>query len=153
MSSSVCLIRMERAGRHSIARQPPPISAHADVRSEKYSCAARLHLNASKKELAKKIEAATAEVDEANEVYEAAKEKAKAILEEAKSKANEILSAAKKKVREAEQKRYEAVSAFNKKFGPYTTTLTGDKAANEYNRTLKRINDSILNFWDSFWKF
>lgn len=110
-------------------------------------------LNASKKELAKAIEIATSEVEEANSVYEAAKEKATSILDEAKKKANDILDAAKVKVREAEQKKYEAVAAFNRKFGPYSVTLTGEKAANEYNKTLKRINDSISNFWNSFWKF
>lgn len=105
-------------------------------------------LNTTKKELAKAIESAQTEVDEANSIYEAAREKATSILNEAKSKANEILDAAKVKVREAEQKKYEAIAAFNRKFGPYTTSLTGDQAAKEYNKTLQRIS----NFWTDFWK-
>ncbi|WP_300924651.1 hypothetical protein [uncultured Clostridium sp.] len=108
-------------------------------------------LNASKKELAKAIESAQAEVNEANNVYEAAKEKATSIINEAKKKAGEILSTAKVKVREAEQKKYEAISAFNRKFGPYTTTLTGTQAADEYNKTMKRIAENISNFWSDFW--
>lgn len=102
--------------------------------------------NVSKKEMAKSIETAQSKVDEANSLYEAAKTKAQSILDDAKKHAKEILDAAKLKVREAETAKYEAISAFNKKFGPYTTTLTGEKAANE----LKRAFDKISDFW-SFW--
>lgn len=110
-------------------------------------------IQANKKELAKSIEEATKEVEEATSIYNAAKEKAKGILNEANKKANAILEAASDKVKEAEHKRYEAISAFNKKFGPYTTTLTGTKAADEYNKTIKAMNESISNFWNKFWKF
>lgn len=110
-------------------------------------------IQASKKELAKAIEEAKAEVDEATAVYDAAKEKAKEILNDANKKINSLLEAAKDKVKTAEQKKYEAIAAFNKKFGPYTTKLTGTEAANEYNKTIKIINDSIHDFWNRFWKF
>ena len=109
-------------------------------------------LQASKKELAKHIEEATKEVDEATAIYDAAKEKATSILNEANKKANDILSAASVKVKEAEQKRYEAIAAFNKKFGPYTTTLTGAQAANAYKKSLKSINETFANIWNNFWK-
>lgn len=104
---------------------------------------------ASKKELAKKIEEAEQEVTEANNLYETAKEKAKAILDEAKAKANTILDTAKEKVKEAQEKKYNAVAEFNKQFGPYTTTLTSAQAAQVYNDTIRKIND----FWNSFWRF
>lgn len=109
-------------------------------------------LNASKKELAKAIESAQKDVDEANNIYEAAKEKATDIINEASKKANELLDTAKSKVREAQQKKYEAVSAFNKKFGPYTVTLTGDQAAEEYSNALKSINNVWKEFFKDFWR-
>lgn len=110
-------------------------------------------LQASKKELARAIEDADKQVDEANAIYDAAKEKATNILNEANKKANEILAAASEKVKAAEQTRYDAISAFSKKFGPYTTTLTGEKAANAYRKSLKQINDTFNNFWKNFWNF
>ena len=107
----------------------------------------------SKKEMASKIEEATAKVDEANSIYEAAKEKATSILNKAKEEASNILEVAKNKVREAEKSRYEAVSAFNKKFGPYNVTLTGEKAANEYNKAVKRFNNIFSEFLSDFLRF
>ena len=104
----------------------------------------------SKKELAKKIEEAEQEVTEANNLYDTAKEKAKAIMDEARKKANVILDTAREKVKEAQEKKYNAVAEFNKQFGPYTTTLTSAQAAQIYNNTLRKIND----FWDNlFWRF
>lgn len=102
-------------------------------------------LNASKKELAKVIEAAQAELDEAKSIHEAAKQKADEIMAEAKQKAAEVINAASVKVREASQKKYEAVKAFTNKFGPYTISLTGDKAAKEFNEVIKGINDMFYD--------
>lgn len=107
----------------------------------------------SKKELATKIEEASAKVEEANNVYDAAKEKATAILNKAKEEAAGILDVAKNKVREAEKARYEALSAFNKKFGPYTTTLTGEKAAKEYSKAVRRFNDVFSDFLADIFRF
>ena len=108
--------------------------------------------NKTKKELSKVIESAETEVDEANSLYEVAKEKAQQIIKDANIKACDILNAAKEKVKEAEHKRYEAISNFNKKFGPYSTTLTGDKAANEYKKMLRGFDNIFTDLWSSFWR-
>lgn len=105
----------------------------------------------SKKELSKVIEEATKEKAEAEKLYEVAQAKAQKIKEDAKIEANKILSAAADKVKEAEQKRVDAVVAYNKKFGAYTTVLTGEKAADEYNKTLQRLNGIIKDFWNTLW--
>ncbi len=102
-----------------------------------------------KKELAKAIEDAEQEVTEANNVYDAAKEKAREIYAEAKKKADELLDVASAKVKDAEEKKYKAVAEFNRNFGPYTTTITGAKAAELYNNTIKSLN----NFWRNFYRF
>ena len=109
--------------------------------------------NKTKKELSRVIENAQAEVDEANSLYDVAKEKAQQILKEANIKASDILNAAKEKVKVAEEKKYKAVADFNKKFGPYSTTLTGDRAANEYKKILKGFDNVFSDLWSSFWRF
>ena len=109
-------------------------------------------LNASKKEMSKTIEEANKKLEEANSVYEVAKQKATEIINEAKQKANEILGAAREKVRLAQEEKYKAVSAFNDKFGPYTISLTGEKAAEEFNRAIKECNNLFGNFWTNLWR-
>lgn len=115
--------------------------------------------NASKKELAKTIEAIDKKIAEANSVREVARQKATEIINEAKQKANELLSAANTKVKEAQQEKYKAISAFNEKYGPYTISLTGDKAAEEYKKVIKEFSNNFLefnnligNFWLDNWR-
>lgn len=107
----------------------------------------------TKKDLAAKVEQASAKVDEANNIYDAAKEKASDIINKAKEEAASILDAARAKVREAEKARYEALATFNEKFGPYTTTLTGEKAAAEYSKSIRRFNDVFTDFLADMFRF
>lgn len=109
--------------------------------------------NASKKELAKVIEAADKKIEEAQSMLDVATTKAREIINEAKQKANEILNAAKSKKAAAQQEKYDAIAAFNKKYGPYTISLTGDKAAEAYNRDIQDLSKVLQNFWSSFWDF
>lgn len=137
-------IKAEKAFKAEQKRQQEEIDRIVAERKAKEEA-----LNVSKKELSKAIEDATKKADEANSLYEAVKEKAQSILNEAKKQANDLLESARAKVREAEKEKYEAIAAFNKKFGTYTTTLTGEKAAKEYNNVVRRFSD----FWNSFWNF
>lgn len=110
-------------------------------------------LNKSKKEMAKAIEDATKEKEEALKLYEVARQKAAAILEESNKEVQEILDAANVKVRAAEQKRLDAVIAFNKKFGTYTTTLTGTQAAEEYAKTMKIVDNTFSDILKRLFRF
>ena len=56
----------------------------------------------------------------------------------------EKLSPAKKLVKEAEKRKYDALVAFNNKYGVYTTTYTGKKAYDEFKRTCAWM-DEIFN--------
>ena len=115
--------------------------------------AADEQLAKSKKELSKAIETAESELSEANKLYEVAETKAADILSNARKEANQILDAARVKVKSAQQKKYDALMAFNKKFGTYTTTITGEKAIDMYNKAMKEINSNLLSVFDNFFRF
>lgn len=104
-------------------------------------------LSKTKKELAKAIEEADKAIDEANKLYDVAQDEAAKILEESNKQVTDILEAARGKVAEAHKQKLEAVRAFNEKFGAYTTTVTGQKAVDEFRRSVQRL-DSV---WRSFW--
>lgn len=102
-----------------------------------------------KKELASKVELADKQLSEANKLYEIAKTKATEILEKANKEVKEILTASKEQVKKAEEDKFNAVMEFNKEFGVYTTTVTGEKAAEELEKSLKRFDEifSPFNFF------
>ena len=58
----------------------------------------------------------------------------------------EVLDLAATKVKEATKKKTQAIVAFNKEFGPYVTSITGVKAADEFNRTINAINELFNKF-------
>lgn len=109
------------------------------------------NISKEKKELSKAIEVADNKLTEANKLYEAAQHKAAEILEKSNKEVKEILDAAKKEVKAAEQAKLDAVLAFNKKYGPYTTTLTGTQAAEEFNRNIKRFDNMFESLIRHLW--
>lgn len=102
----------------------------------------------SKKAAAKAIEDAQTKLDEANALYDAAKEKAAKMLEESNKEITKLLNDAESVVKKAEDEKLNAVLEFNKKYGTYKTTLTGEKAAEAYKRSLDRFNRTLSNFLD-----
>lgn len=138
------LVKAEEADKKQKAEEQAKLEKSVAEKQQKEK-----ELQATKKQMAKAVEDATKEVNEANDLYDVAQSRAKEIMSEASKKANDLIDEAAKKVRLAEEKRYKAVAEFNKQFGTYTTTVTGDMAAKMYNKALKRIED----FWESFWKF
>ena len=104
-----------------------------------------------KKELSKAIEQAEEKVKIANNLYETAKTKAAKILEDSNKQVKDILEKAEKDVKEAEEAKFEAIMNFNKEFGKYTVTLTGEKAIEELNKSLKRFDSIARNFLNTFW--
>ena len=107
-----------------------------------------LAVSKEKKELASAVEEAENKLEKAYQEYEIAKEEAKKILEESNQKVLDIINPAKENVKVAQKERYNAISEFNKKFGLYTTTYSGDKAFNELKRMSTWI-DSL--FYDHLW--
>ena len=99
-----------------------------------------------KKASAEAIKAAELELDKAQEKFRAARKEAQEIIEKANDEANVILREASKEVSAAQEKRYEVVKAFNEKYGPYTTSYTGEKAYNEWKKAVEQFN----NFFNYF---
>lgn len=97
--------------------------------------------SANKKAAAKLIEQKDAELNKAYNDLEVARREADKVMQEARKKSQEILSKAKRDVDNAYKAKYDAISKFNKEFGVYTVTLTGDKALNE----MKRFEDHFNN--------
>ena len=103
-------------------------------------------LSKKKKEMATAIQDAEDEVSAALTAYDKAKEEANKLIAEAKEKAKTVLKEAETKYDEAINKRYEAIKDFNNEFGAYTTTYTGKRAREEYDRAMRKIN----RWFDSF---
>ena len=104
----------------------------------------------NKKELSKEIELADNKLSEANRLYDIAKEKASKIISDANKQAKEILDIAKDEVRKASEEKFSAIAKWNNKFGTYTTTVTGEKAAEELRRTFNQFDDYFSKFF-KFW--
>lgn len=89
-----------------------------------------------KKELAKLVEKAEKEVDIQLKNYELAKEKVRDILDKSNKEADLVLTAAEKDLKDAYNKKTEAIKEFNNRFGVYTTTVTDLDVLEELNRFL-----------------
>lgn len=103
----------------------------------------------SKKEAAKRVELADKNYKAALDSYDNAKLKIQEVVKEAKTKIDEILDEPIKDVKIAKEQRLAALLDFNKRYGPYTTTYSGEDASKEYERLLK-VNgwiDTVLDNW------
>lgn len=98
-----------------------------------------------KKAMADAIERADIAIEDAYNDLAEAKEKARKIMEESNKEIEEILSAAKKAVTDAENSKIKAISEFNKEFGVYKVSYTGDKAK----EAIERGKRSREIFWNS----
>lgn len=109
-------------------------------------------LSSQKKEAANKVEHSIEELSKAYDLYAEAEVKAKEIYKKAYDDAKEVLKAAKIKVREAQSNKFNALSDFNKKFGPYKTTYTGEAANNFLNKFEKEFfsKDFLGSLFDIF---
>lgn len=116
-------------------------------KKEKEEAARVANISKRKKELSKAIEDADAKVAEANKLYSVAKDQAAEILEKSNKQVREILDQAEANVKEAQKEKLNAILAFNKEFGSYKVTYTGEKAAEEFNRSFDRFNSTLMNFF------
>lgn len=96
-------------------------------------------VSAKKKELSTEIRKQEDAINEAYKELEEARKKANEILAEARKRANAVVKTASDKLDEETQKRRDLITSWNKEFGPYTVTYTGERAEEEYRRTLHRI--------------
>lgn len=106
----------------------------------------------TKKQLAAEVEAADVAVKEAYANYESAKVKVEELSKKYLDEINAILDPAKKSVKDAEQRRYDAIKNFNNSFGAYQVTYNGARAAEEFVKALSDMDaksSAILR--DLFW--
>ena len=99
-------------------------------------------LKVTKANLAKKIEVANTALEEAYKAMEEAKKKDKELYEKYKEESKNIIEPCREEISKCLNDRAEAIKEFNRKFGSYKTTYTGDKALEEFDR--------ILNIFNSF---
>lgn len=100
----------------------------------------------TKAKLAKAVDDADKAVDDAYKGFSEAKDKVAELQKEYDNKVDEILNPAKDKVLSALNARREAIVNFNKKYGPYTTVYTGDKATNELSKLISNFNKMFSLF-------
>ena len=108
-------------------------------------------LSKKKKEMADAIQAAEESVSTALTEYDAAKGRAREIVANAEKEANAVLKEARDKYVEATGARWRAIKSFNDEFGTYTTTYTGRRALEEWNRALKATDEIIDSFFKRIW--
>lgn len=122
-----------------------------------------------KKAAAKEIEDADKAIDAAYEALEAAKVAARDVRDkynediikareeldnklaslrnESIEEQHKILDPAYDAYNDAQQARMNAIERFNEKFGTYKQVYTGSRAAKEYNRISRQIDNMFRNFW------
>ena len=101
----------------------------------------------TKAKLAKAVEDADKDLDEAYAGLEAAKQQVAELQKEYDEKVDAIMNPARDLIKECTKARAEAIKKFNDKFGVYTTTYSGNKALNEF----AKIDDMINQFWKRFY--
>ena len=111
-----------------------------------------------KKELSKAVEEATQKVTEAYNAYDLAREDCEKLREEYESKITKlkadykeeyeaILSPVKEAIKKAEKEKYEAIAAYNKKYGTYSVIYSGEKAFDEFKRFSTLADRLFKDFW------
>ena len=98
----------------------------------------------TKAKLAKAVEDADKDLDEAYAGLEEAKKQVAELQKEYDEKVDAIMNPAYDLIKECTKARANAIKQFNDNFGVYTTTYTGNKALNEFAKTASMI--------DQFWK-
>ena len=101
----------------------------------------------TKAKLAKAIENADKELDDAYAALTAAEKQVEELQNEYDQRVADIMDPARERIRECIKKRAEAIKEFNEKYGVYTTTYTGNKALNELMRADKIIDDLFKRFY------
>ena len=94
----------------------------------------------SKKQLATEVELADQKVSEAKANMELARQKAQELSKKYLEEIDAILEPAKKELTNAQKARYDAIQRFNDAYGPYSTTYTGARAADEFARAVADIS-------------
>lgn len=101
-----------------------------------------------KAKFAKAVEDADESLSAAYEDLESAKNKVAELQKEYDEKVDAIMKPATDAVKKCTQARFDAIEEFNKRYGTYTTTYTGNKALNELCKTLDFIDTIFDNkFW------
>ena len=103
----------------------------------------KLIVSKEKKELSKAVEEAEKAVADAFAQYELVEAKVTELMNDCKKQIDELRKPAKLAIQKAEQQKYEAIAAYNKKYGTYSVVYTGDKAFNEFKR-LSSIVDKLF---------
>ena len=101
----------------------------------------------TKAKLAKAIENADKELDDAYAALTAAEKQVEELQNEYDQRVADIMDPAREHIRECTKKRAEAIKEFNEKYGVYTTTYTGNKALNELMRADKIIDNLFKRFY------
>ena len=101
----------------------------------------------TKAKLAKAIEDAEKDLDEAYAGLEEAKKKVAELQKEYDEKVDAIMNPARDLIKECIKTRAEAIKEFNDKFGVYTTTYAGNKALNEF----AKMASTIDQLWKKFY--
>ena len=100
-----------------------------------------------RKELADNIKKIDKEISAAEDELHSVCKEAEKIMNEAKEKASSMRFKAQQNLREKKKERLEAIQAFNKEFGVYTRTYTGEDALSEYVSAFKTLDDLFDCFW------
>ena len=111
-----------------------------------------------KKQLAADIDTAEANLNAAYDKLEDARNKARELREgyekkvaelraELEKAQGEILRPARDEVNKAQEEKFKAIQSFNEKYGAYRKVYTGNRAAEEYTRMSRTIDNLFKSLW------
>lgn len=101
----------------------------------------------TKAKLAKEVDTAIANLDEAKKLYADAIEKVNELQKEYDKKVDEIMNPARKNLEDKAKERALAIQKFNSNFGPYTTTYVGNDAIKEFEELKNRVGKILDRFY------
>lgn len=103
-----------------------------------------------KKQYVKKIEEADNNLEIEYLNYNEAKKKVIELKKKNDAECEKILTEARKALKEAQNKKFDAVQSFTEKYGPYKVSYTGEKALQEMRRHVDMSNDFLNWFFPFF---
>lgn len=100
----------------------------------------------TKKQLVTNIENADKELEAAHTNMTAVKEQVEQLSKKYLDEVEGLLTPAKERIKTAEIEKFKAIQEFNKYYGAYQVTYTGDKAAKEFSRA-RNLQGSLFDLF------
>lgn len=101
---------------------------------------------ATKAKLAKAVEDATKDLDDAYEALELAEAQVRELQKEYDAKVDALLNPVNERIRDCAKAKAEAIKCFNETYGVYTTSYKGEDALKEFKKIQNQLDRDFFKF-------